>query len=96
VLRVLRLLLNGIALIGGKVRTMTDQAPGLRLHARTMPVQRAHAELGMMISKWWGEQDGLTPAELVGILLQETASIHKYVLRAERHPDDPGRKADEA
>ena len=70
--------------------------PGLRLHPRTMPVQRAHAELGTMISEWWGRQDDLTPAELVGILLQETAAVHKYVLRAERHPDDPDRKADEA
>jgi len=74
---------------------MTNQAPGLRLHPRTMPVQRAHAELSLLISRWWRERDELTPAELVGILLEETRSIHKYVLREERHPGDPDHKADE-
>jgi len=59
-----------------------------------MLVQRAHGELAGLISEWWGKQD-LTVIELVGILLQETQAIHKYALRAERHPDDPDRKADE-
>lgn len=69
-------------------------APGLRLHPRTMQVQRADAALGMTLAKFQGEHD-LTNIEMARILSGQLDSVLKYALRAERHPDDPDRKADE-
>ena len=68
--------------------------PGLRLHPRTMQVQRAGAELGQLLIAWY-EKHGLTDIEACVEITAQLQSLLKYPLRAERHPDDPDRKADE-
>ena len=68
---------------------------GLKLHERTMTVQRASAELGMWLCDLQERHD-LTSTEVAVILAGQQQSVLKYVLRAERHPEDPDRKADEA
>ncbi len=42
------------------------------------------------------EQHGMTPVELLQALLLFGVEMSKYLLRLERHPDDPGKPADEA
>jgi len=72
----------------------TPKGPGLRLHARTMTVHRAEGELGMMLVELQQRHD-LTDIEMIVIMTAQLQSLAKYPLRAERHPDDPSRKADE-
>lgn len=67
----------------------------MRLHERTMPVNKARADFRSMIWGWAEERD-LTYVELVGILLEAALDVKKYMLREERHPGEPDRKADEA
>lgn len=69
-------------------------APGPRLHSRTMQVERASAELAMMLVTFQGEHD-LTNIEMAQILSGRLGSVLKYALRAERHPGNPDAKADE-
>jgi hypothetical protein len=59
-----------------------------------MLVQGADADLGLMLVKFQREHD-LTSAEMATILAGQLHSALRYVLRAERHPDDPSRRADE-
>jgi hypothetical protein len=66
----------------------------VKLHARTMHVQRARADLQLMLIKFQDERD-LTDVEMLGILAHWQERIITTMLRAERHPDDPDRKADE-
>ena len=70
-------------------------APGLRLHPRTLPVQSAGADLSLLLIDWQDTRD-LTDTETLGLLAEQVQRIHKRLLRAERHPGDPDRKADEA
>ena len=67
---------------------------GLKLHARTMPVQKADVELHNFLVDWQSRHD-LTFTEVAVLLAERQANVLKYALRAERHPDDPDRKADE-
>ena len=69
--------------------------PGLRLHSRTMMVQRAEAEFHVLIAQFLCDHDHLTDIELAGIMLLAPEIPLRQALRAERHPDDPTRKADE-
>ena len=69
-------------------------APGLRLHKRTMTVQRAEGAIhGYVLAAM--EEFGLTYAETAMILSSLTSNALKYALREERHPGNPGKKADE-
>jgi hypothetical protein len=68
--------------------------PGLRLHKRTMPVQKAEGHLNRYLHEFQEEYD-LTDIEMLRALIQCQMHLTKYMLRAERHPDDPERKADE-
>ena len=70
-------------------------APGLRLHPRTMPVQRAEGKLHGHLLDVMTEFD-LTYTEAAVILASLTSNALKYALRGERHPGNPDRKADEA
>lgn len=70
-------------------------APGLRLHPRTRPVLKAEAAIKMAIITLQREW-GLTDTEMLRALLEAQQVITTRMLRAERHPDDPERKADEA
>lgn len=77
---------------------MTDtpaRRPGLRLHPRTMPVRKAGAVFTDWLINFQEERD-LTDIEMMQILTEAQQMVLKYALRAERHPDDPDRKADEA
>lgn len=67
----------------------------MKLHERTLIVQKAEAEIGLA---FWEipAVEGLTTAELLAVLCRLTASVVRMELRAERHPDDPLKKADEA
>jgi hypothetical protein len=71
------------------------RALGLRLHSRTMQVSRAEAEFRVVVLAFLDAHDDLTDIELAGIMLLAPAIPIKYALRAERHPEDPSRKADE-
>ena len=67
----------------------------MKLHARTLPVQAASGELRLMVATWQERHD-LTDVEALHVLLDITSGRTKYMLRAERHPDDVEKKADEA
>jgi len=69
-------------------------APGLRLNPRTMPVAKAHGHLKRWLWEFQQEYD-LTDIELLQGLADAQQQVLKYMLRAERHPDDPDAKADE-
>lgn len=68
--------------------------PGLRLHPRTLPADRAGAEFHDWLWRFQRDKD-LTDIELMQILSESQQRILKYMLRAERHPGDPDKKADE-
>lgn len=70
-------------------------APGLRLHPRAIPVQAAGADLTMALIDFQGSHE-LTDVEMLRALLEQVQHISTRMLRAERHPDNPDQKADEA
>jgi hypothetical protein len=72
-----------------------NRPPGLRIHPRTMMVQIAEAEFDVAVLQFLDSHDHLTDVELAGIMLRAVRYPLKQLLRAERHPDDPERKADE-
>ncbi|MFD0853581.1 hypothetical protein ACFQ07_15195 [Actinomadura adrarensis] len=67
----------------------------MRLHPRTLPVQSAGAELKAQLIAFQIEHD-LTNVEMLGLLQDAASDVTRRLLRAERHPNDPERKADEA
>ncbi len=67
----------------------------MRLRPRTLPVQSASRKIRDALDQLQ-EQYDLTDVEMLRVLLEHQQSMSKYWLRAERHPDDPDRKADEA
>jgi hypothetical protein len=58
-------------------------------------VERARAEFGVVVLQFLSDHGYLTDIELAGIMLFAPEVPIRYALRAERHPDDPDRKADE-
>ena len=66
----------------------------MRYHPRTMLVEAASAKLHTLLVEFQVEHD-LTYVEMAGLLLERQQTLVKYMLRDERHPDDPERKADE-
>ena len=66
----------------------------MELHRRTMMVKGAELEL-----KWfllhWAERHDLTWCEIARALTEQTQTCLTFILRAERHPEDPCMKADE-
>jgi hypothetical protein len=67
----------------------------VRLHARVQVTQKADIDLQCFLGEWLVRHE-LTFAEAVRILLWTAARWMHYIVRDERHPDDPERKADEA
>ena len=57
--------------------------------------QRAEAEFRIIVLAFLEAHADLTDIELAGIMLLAPAVPIRYALRAERHPADPSRKADE-
>lgn len=66
----------------------------MKLNRRTMAVSKARAEFRNYVLDFTVKHD-LTMIEMAQILTEGLADFLKYMLRAERHPDDPDRKADE-
>ena len=66
----------------------------MKLHERFFVVETAKAELAKAVVDLEKEFE-LSPAEIVGLLLDKAASYNNYVLRMERH-GDYGKKSDEA
>jgi hypothetical protein len=66
----------------------------MKLHQRTLTVQRARTALSAAVSDVIEKHD-LTFAEVFSILSQEIEQWAKYAVRAERHPDAPAKGGDE-
>lgn len=66
----------------------------MRLHPRTLPVEKAGSDLSGLVVDWVKRHD-LTYTEALRCLLAEAMRMSKLVLRNQRHPGDPERKADE-
>lgn len=66
----------------------------MRLHERTLMVQKARGEISTMVFEY-AEKNDLTSVELLQALTSVIETELKYMLRAERHPDDPSKRADE-
>lgn len=64
-----------------------------KVHPRTLPVAKASAEIRTAVGDL-ADKHGLTYVELLQALGDVTATCLKYMLRAERHPDDPDRPAE--
>lgn len=67
----------------------------MKLHPRTLKVQRAEAALRKALLDFQEEHD-LTDIEMLRALSDHGRRIMTWLLRAERHPDHLDRKADEA
>jgi hypothetical protein len=65
----------------------------MRPHPRTSIVQKAEYEIQESILTISGKH-GLTEIELLKVLNAVQAMTLKYMLRVERHPNDPDRPAD--
>ena len=66
----------------------------VRLHSRTMPVAQATNELQKFVLDW-SSAHKLTALETATALIETSKNWLKYVLREERHPNEPEKKADE-
>lgn len=67
----------------------------MRLHKRTIIVQRARNELAEFLLNL-EEKHELTIGEILCLLSNEAAHFAVAQIREDRHPDDPDKKADEA
>ena len=67
----------------------------LRLHERTRLVEKAEYELDAAVAKIVTEHD-LTYGEILSILSVLLSRYARFLVRTERHPDDPDKKGDEA
>lgn len=67
----------------------------MKLHPRYAIAKQAELQIGAAISAAINEHD-ITYAELLIILASEQRKWATYLLREERHPGQPDRKADEA
>ena len=67
----------------------------MKLHKRTRVVDQARLEFDQFVLDLSQKHD-LTYGELFSILGRSIAENAKYQIRAERHPNDPGKKGDEA
>jgi hypothetical protein len=67
----------------------------MRLHPITMMVKSAEAEPREFLVHWI-ERHEVTWCEMARALTEQIHVYLKYILRAERHPEDPNKKADEA
>lgn len=67
----------------------------MKLHDRYFLVREAKNMLSHQVLDLIKDR-GLTPHEIVAILLEEAQTWTKHGIRAERHPEDTERKGDEA
>jgi hypothetical protein len=76
----------------GDAIRLEDGLPPLE-HGRSQSVAEASAEVGVTLNRLQREH-GLTTAEMLQAVTSWQMTCLKYMLRAERHPDDPGEPAD--
>lgn len=62
----------------------------MKRHKREPIVGEAQGKIGMAINRIAMEYD-LTYGEMTRIVASELAHLAKWMIRAERHPDDPNR-----
>jgi hypothetical protein len=67
----------------------------MKLHQRMALVQKARNELETFLLEL-EQKHALTYGEVFSLLGNAVANLAKYQIRAERHPDDPAKKGDEA
>ncbi len=66
----------------------------IQLHPRYFIVRKATADINAAIESAWFAHE-LTHTEVIRILLEIAQRFTVDPLRAERHPEDPDKKADE-
>lgn len=66
----------------------------MRLHERTRIVGNARRELAEAVEDI-ADKHGLTLVETAYIVHEAQSWWLRYLLRADRHPDDPSKKADQ-
>lgn len=66
----------------------------MRVHPRVAIVQQAEVDLNRLVWDWMNRHD-LTYIEAVRCLLGRTEELTKFMLRHERHPENPEQKAGE-
>lgn len=66
----------------------------MRVSARAQAVAVAQSEIAVALNKLQREH-GLTSTEMLQAVTSWEATALKYMLRAERHPGDPDKGADE-
>lgn len=62
----------------------------MKVHPREKIVNKADLEFADFYIAWFTKHD-LTFGEIVRILSSTLASVGKYLIRSERHPDEPGK-----
>ena len=67
----------------------------LKLHKRRDIVQKARGEFETFLLEL-EQKHALSYGEMFSLLGSAVANLTKYQIRAERHPDDPEKKGDEA
>lgn len=65
-----------------------------RISEEALRVEKARAKIAVEINELWEKHD-LTAIEFLQALNTVEATVLKYMLRAERHPNDPDKSADE-
>ena len=71
------------------------QPPGVRRSERAKKVSVAQTEVAAWLEAFQSERE-LTDIEMLQAVHSWEALVFKYMLREERHPDDPDRPADQA
>ena len=67
----------------------------MKLHPRTRVIDKARLEFDQFLLDL-ADKHELTYGELFSLLGQAITNNAKYQIRAERHPNDPDKKGDEA
>jgi hypothetical protein len=78
---------------GDAIRHEDCLPPLAREHDRTQSVAEASAEIGVTLNSLQREH-GLTSIEMLQAVGSWQMTCLKYMLRAERHPAEPGEPAD--
>lgn len=67
----------------------------MQLHPRTNIVDKARSKLAEFMLQLEQEHD-LTYGEMLSLLCKQAAEVARYLIRDERHPNNPSKKGDEA
>lgn len=67
----------------------------MKIHPRTLIVDKARLAFDQFLLDL-EQKHNLTYGEIFSLLGGAVVSLAKYQIRAERHPEEPGKKGDEA